>query len=99
MVLQFKGFEPAFLSSCKASVFDLSTDGGSAWQPPWVRMDVTPSPNQGTYLGGLLSAEGSLVIPAVASSSGVLAGVVLTLWGLAFLVGMADISSGRVMPL
>ena len=53
----------------------------------------------GNLFGGLFSAEGSLAVPMVASSSGVLAGVDLMLWGLASSVGMADISSGRAMPL
>ena len=48
LIIQFKGFEPPFLPSCRTSVLDLLTDGGSVQQPTRVEMDVIPSPNQGT---------------------------------------------------
>ena len=56
-VLQFKGFKPAFLPSCKTSVLNLLMDRGSAQQLPWIRMDVTPSHTQGTYMGPLLCSS------------------------------------------
>ena len=47
----------------------------------------------------LFSAMDSLAVPTVASPSWVLTGVVLVLWGSASLVGLADVSSGRAVPL
>ena len=49
-------------------------------------------------LGNFPSTAGSPAAFVVACTSGALAGMVATLWGLAFLAGLADISSRGITP-
>ena len=74
-------------------------DGWGIYPAATMDQDGCITFSQPGNLGDLLSTAGSLATPAAASSSGVLAGVVLALWGSAFSVGMVDTSSRGTMPL